>query len=120
MTEAALEAYHQAMEDGDPWVLKPQREGGGNNYYGENVSKFLQENKNSAVLAGYVLMQRILPMIQKSAFLRKGSLQILPSVSEYGIYGVFLGAGSGSPMLNEYAGYLVRTKPSGSITYIHS
>jgi glutathione synthase len=50
--EAANKAMEQAMEDGSGWVLKPQREGGGNNYYGEKLSAFLREHKNDPVLDG--------------------------------------------------------------------
>jgi glutathione synthase len=36
------------------------------------------------------------------------------ALSEWGAYGVYLGAGSGAaPLLNEYAGHLVRTKLDG-------
>jgi hypothetical protein len=40
------------QENGVSWVLKPQREGGGNNYYGENLAEFLQKHQNDPVLAG--------------------------------------------------------------------
>ena len=42
------------------------------------------------LFAGYVLMQRIFPEIEKTAFLRNGKVEILHSISEIGIYGVFL------------------------------
>ena len=58
-------------------------------------------------------MQRIFPKPQLTAFLRKGKLELLPSISELGIYGVFLGDGTKSPLINTNAGYLLRTKPSG-------
>jgi glutathione synthase len=58
-------------------------------------------------------MQRIFPKAQTTAFLRKGELLILPSISELGVYGVFLGDGSSKPLLNSCAGYLLRTKPDG-------
>lgn len=77
-------------------------------------------------------MQRIFPLPQKTAFLRGGALQILPSISELGVYGTYLGYGtaqasaaesisaggaaSGSRagvLVNSYAGYLLRTKPEG-------
>ena len=64
-------------------------------------------------VTGYVLMQRIFPKPQTTAFLRKGELLILPSISELGVYGVFLGDGSSKPLLNSCAGYLLRTKPDG-------
>jgi len=51
-----------AIADGSHWVLKPQREGGGNNKFGAELSNFLLENKeNDELLSGYVLMQRIFP-----------------------------------------------------------
>ena len=93
---------------------------------------------------GYVLMQRIFPSSQNTAFLRNGKLEVLPSISELGIYGTFVGYGASSssslsavpteataieslaavagaatasdavsPILNNYGGYLVRTKPLG-------
>ena len=94
--------------------------------------------------AGYVLMQRIFPSPQNTAFLRNGKLEVLPSITELGIFGTFVGYGSSSslsavatestevtsteviteggaatpsdivsPILNNYGGYLVRTKPLG-------
>ena len=113
MDEKTTTAFESALIDGSAWVLKPQREGGGNNIYGKDVSCFLAEYRNQPQLSSYVLMQRIFPLVQKTPFLRKGRMEILPSVSEYGIYGVFLGDPSGTPMLNEFAGYLVRTKQVG-------
>jgi glutathione synthase len=108
-----IAAIEKASKDGSKWVLKPQREGGGNNLYGKELSDFLVKNINDPLLSGYVLMQRIFPKPQKTAFLRKGELTIMPSISELGIYGVFLGDGSSTPLLNDCAGYLLRTKQDG-------
>ena len=58
-------------------------------------------------------MERIFPRLQKTAFLRSGNLQVLPSISELGIYGTFLGRAGDGLLLNDYAGYLLRTKPDG-------
>jgi glutathione synthase len=58
-------------------------------------------------------MQRIFPKPQTSIFLRKGQVSVLPSISELGVYGVFLGDGSDDALLNANAGYLLRTKPDG-------
>jgi len=49
---AAQTAVEAAIRDGSCWVLKPQREGGGNNLYGAAVSAFLATNKDSSVLNG--------------------------------------------------------------------
>lgn len=48
-TKAALEA---ARKDGSNWVLKPQREGGGNNFYGEELRQFLCEHEHDHILSG--------------------------------------------------------------------
>lgn len=115
------QAVAQATADGAPWVLKPQREGGGNNLYGVELSNFLKEHAGQSVLSGYVLMQRIFPLPQKTAFLRAGALQILPSISELGVYGTYLSYGAcpqettneEKVLCNAYGGYLLRTKPEG-------
>ena len=45
-------AVLNAEEDGSRWVLKPQREGGGNNMYGPQVSSFLKQNRGTPILGG--------------------------------------------------------------------
>ncbi len=52
----------QAQEQPDLFVLKPQREGGGNNLYGEAAQQKLQTRKG---LSAYILMQRIRPPINR-------------------------------------------------------
>ena len=41
-----------AIQNGSPWVLKPQREGGGNNLYGAELVEFLQKYQEDSVLSG--------------------------------------------------------------------
>ena len=48
-------AIEDAIKDGSNWVLKPQREGGGNNLYGVELSAFLTANKEDPVLSGKIL-----------------------------------------------------------------
>ena len=45
-------AVEEAIKDGSKWVLKPQREGGGNNLYGDELSDFLMKNENDPILSG--------------------------------------------------------------------
>ena len=52
----------QATDDPDRFVLKPQREGGGNNMYGEAARQKLQTKKG---LSAYILMQRIRPPVNR-------------------------------------------------------
>ena len=52
----------QVREQPDLFVLKPQREGGGNNLYGEEILEKLRQKKG---LAAFILMQRIRPPIRR-------------------------------------------------------
>ena len=58
-----------AVAHPERYVLKPQREGGGNNYYGEALAQRLAEGKG---LAAYILMQRIQPPVHRSLMVRLG------------------------------------------------
>ena len=50
--EVTKMAVENAICDGTNWVLKPQREGGGNNFYGQDLSDFLKSNYNDPILQG--------------------------------------------------------------------
>lgn len=104
----------QALATPKAFVLKPQREGGGNNLYDDELAGALR-TWGPERLAGHVLMQRI-QAPQRPAFLvRDGAVASGPAISELGVFGTFLGdtsekGGGGGVRVNGYAGYLVRTK----------
>lgn len=101
----------QALADPDSFVLKPQREGGGNNLYGAALRETLAAGQG---LSAYILMQRIKPPINKSILVRAGSHVEADTLSELGIYGCFVRQGAGRVLLNQEAGHLVRTKTATS------
>jgi glutathione synthase len=122
------------------YVLKPQREGGGYNYYGEQMLTKLLENviihegtqtiELSKALGEYILMERLFPPQQNAILLRAGKVEgIGKTISELGCFGTILVAGkdtttttnsdndrsngstsSTNIVHNEYAGFLLRTK----------
>jgi glutathione synthetase len=103
------------------YVLKPQREGGGYNFYGTELKEKLQENikkrsedgtlKLGEKLAEYILMQRLFPPQQRAVLLRAGKVEGSgDSVSELGCYGTVVVDSKGEVVHNEYAGFLLRTK----------
>jgi glutathione synthase len=102
-----------AMKYPEHFVLKPQREGGGNNFYGKDIPVQLQ--KMSEVERGaYILMQRIFPPPQNALLLTKnGDVKATKTLSELGIYGAFLGDGT-TEYYNKKAGHLLRTKIEGT------
>jgi glutathione synthetase len=97
------------------FVLKPQREGGGNNIYRKAIPKFLKSTPEDKWPA-YILMEMIEPPTQKNVIFRNGEVQKGGVIYELGIYGVCLwrhgdgGEDNGEVLENWEAGYLLRTK----------
>lgn len=102
------------------YVLKPQREGGGNNVYREAIPDHLRSLPESAWPA-YILMEMIEPPPQRNIILRSGELAEGNVICELGIYGVCLwresgvGGGERQVLENFEAGYLLRTKGANSL-----
>ncbi|XP_047506362.1 glutathione synthetase-like isoform X3 [Pieris napi] len=87
-------AVEMAIADAERFVLKPQREGGGNNLYGADVKEALLRMRHSRERAAYILMERILPPLI-SGYVVRPNAAVPPSlcdlVSELGIFGVIIG-----------------------------
>lgn len=99
-----------AIDDPKHFVLKPQREGGGNNIYGEDIREFLSGIRLSEERNAYVLMERVFPWQQRNYLLKEGKpTNLRDVVSELGIYGVYLGCDK-EVLMNEEVGHLLRTK----------
>ena len=116
-SEAGKEAQKLAtnLETAKKYVLKPQREGGGNNVYREKIPPFLESLPKSHWPA-YILMEMIEPPALTNVILRNGEVQQGGVIGELGVYGVCLwrnGDGKqdkGQVLENWEAGYLLRTK----------
>jgi glutathione synthetase len=100
-----------ALKHPDLYVLKQQREGGGNLILGDHMKEILS-NLNDSHVHQYVLMKKIRPLAKKVYFCRDGKVHEAMGVSELGIYGCFLGDGK-KEIINEYGGYLMRSKMQG-------
>lgn len=86
-------AVELALAEPEKYVLKPQREGGGNNVYGEKIPSALRAMKNNERSA-WILMERIFPPISKGYLIRPGGPSPPPVVdllSELGVFGVVIG-----------------------------
>ena len=106
----AQRAVRDAISNPDGYVLKPQREGGGNNMYGNELCEKLQSEDD---LSDLVLMQKILPPSHRTTMVRRGMHETMDTLSELGIYGVLLRIDD-NVEVNREAGLLVRTKPAVS------
>lgn len=104
------QSIQEASNQPEKFVLKPQREGGGNNIYGQDI-KAAFASMSPDQLSAYILMQRIRPAITpKTSILRNRQESEIDAVSELGIYGYVL-ASAFEVIENETCGWLLRTKP---------
>ncbi|KAK1584664.1 hypothetical protein Q3G72_035007 [Acer saccharum] len=109
------EIVSHAIEKPELYVMKPQREGGGNNIYGEDVRETLLRlrKEGSEENAAYILMQMIFPSVSPTFLMRDGICHKDHAISELGIYGAYL-RNKDKVIMNEQCGYLMRTKVSSS------
>ncbi|XP_062144107.1 glutathione synthetase, chloroplastic [Alnus glutinosa] len=110
-----LEIVKKAIEVPELFVMKPQREGGGNNIYGSDVRETLLrlQKEGTDGSAAYILMQRIFPNVFPTFLMRDGICHKDHAISELGIYGAYL-RNKSKVIINDQCGYLLRTKISSS------
>lgn len=109
---AGLEARKKALDPklAEAYVLKPQREGGGNNIYRGAIPAYLKSIPESH-WSSYILMELITPPPVSNLILRNGSVEKGGVICELGIYGTCLWDQQTAEIHhNELAGYLLRTK----------
>lgn len=121
-SEAGLKAQKLALnpETAKGYVLKPQREGGGNNIYRTAIPQFLRDKVPKEKWKSYILMELIEPPALNNSIFRNGEIRSGGVVSELGVFGVCLwrnpmdrsrARGEGGEILENFgAGYLLRTK----------
>uniref|UniRef100_A0A3Q2V1B5 Glutathione synthetase n=1 Tax=Haplochromis burtoni TaxID=8153 RepID=A0A3Q2V1B5_HAPBU len=101
-----------ALAAPERFVLKPQREGGGNNIYGSEICQVLEQVKESTERTAYILMDKIHPTPVRNYLMRQGSpLKISNCLSELGVFGAYVRQGK-DMVTNECVGHLLRTKSS--------
>ncbi|KAJ1799561.1 Glutathione synthetase [Coemansia sp. RSA 2399] len=105
------QAYADAMSRPAVFVVKPQREGGGYNTYGDDIPGLL-EGLSSEERKAYILMDLIRAPGFKNVLMREGKLISSEVVSELGIYGLWIRSADGRVIVNKHGGHLLRTKAS--------
>ncbi|RWS04366.1 glutathione synthetase-like protein [Dinothrombium tinctorium] len=112
MNEEGDYALELGLNHPEAYVLKPQREGGGNNYYGNEIVQTLTSLRQSKQREAFILMELIKPRPIKNFTIRHSQeVTLTPDqvTSELGIFGVILGS-ENDFKLNYEAGYVLRTK----------
>lgn len=99
-----------ALNDPDYWVLKPHREGGGNNFFGQDIVSHLNAMSDQQ-LAAYILMEKIRQQTFDSVRMVEGEAIPCRCMTELGFFGTAFYPDSGKePEFNRAQGYLLRTK----------
>ena len=99
-----------AFEEPEKFVLKPQREGGGNNVYKENIPLFL-EKLDKQEWGAYILMELINPPTHKNKIIRNNEVFHEDIISELGVFGTTVfNEKTGEILTNKNAGWLLRSK----------
>uniref|UniRef100_A0A182W4L8 Glutathione synthetase n=1 Tax=Anopheles minimus TaxID=112268 RepID=A0A182W4L8_9DIPT len=113
--EGGDEAVALALADPERFVLKPQREGGGNNVYGADIPAALKE-MSSDERSAWILMERIFPPLSNGYMIRPNGPSpppLVQLVSELGIFGTIIGS-KDTVLYNKQVGHMLRTKLSTS------
>ncbi|KAJ8326408.1 Glutathione synthetase [Batrachochytrium dendrobatidis] len=101
-------AYQMAISNPEKFVLKPQREGGGNNIYGSQICTVLK-SMTIQERSAYILMDLIVAPQFKASVVKERTLIERDVVSELGMFGVWLSDGQ-IVYQNSTIGHLMRTK----------
>lgn len=113
-TPEGRHARKLAFDQPQNYVLKPQREGGGNNVYRDNIPGFLTTIPKSS-WSSYILMELINPPTMSNKILRNGQVHNGEIVSELGVFGACLwNMQTKENMFNETSGWLLRSKLKSS------
>ena len=115
-SEEGLLARKLAFSTPEFYVLKPQREGGGNNIYRFAIPVFLKSLPDESHYNAYILMELIQSPPLTNSIIREGNVVTGGVVGELGVYGTILWGSEGKELKvlkNDEAGWLLRTKGSG-------
>ncbi|KAF1743690.1 hypothetical protein MXB_4391 [Myxobolus squamalis] len=94
------------------YVLKPQREGGGNNIYGKDILVTLNDlTAKNQPLSAYILMDMIHPTVYKNYFVLPDKNQEVKCdcVGELGVWGVYV-VNDSNMICNISSGHIYRSK----------
>jgi hypothetical protein len=111
--EEKQKLLEEIRENTHKYVVKPQKEGGGNNYFGNDILKLLPADNDLGQmcheLLSSIIMERIYPPQHESLVLRENKLYAVKCVSEFSVYGAII-SDDKAILLNKSFGFLVRTK----------
>ena len=113
------EVVEDAIQRPHNYVLKPQKEGGGNNFFDDELQQKLQiakaANGKDPELSTYLIMERINPPMIPAVLLRCGQARQQTTMSEFGFFSIVISRNTDKgrqTLHNRVIGSLMRTKDS--------
>lgn len=111
-SKEALLAHVEQNGGANSWVLKPQREGGANNFYGEDIfSKVASTDIEE--LQSYILMERIHPVTHTQIHTNWSKVNVGDAIDEYGFFHFKLAQNPAEAVAEGQGGFLIRSKFTG-------
>ena len=110
------ELFSKIKAEPEKYILKPMKEGGGNNITGEKLKNIIPEEGNeiSDLIKNSVIVEKIDSYEHEGFVIRNEKIELQNSISEYSIYGIIL-ANENNIIINKNVSFLVRTKHKKSI-----
>ena len=115
-SEDAKNLLNNIKLEPEKYILKPMREGGGNNITGNKLKELIPEENSELcdLLKNSVIVDKIDSYEHEGLILRNENIKIQNSISEYSIYGIIL-SNENNVIMNKSTSFLVRTKNKESI-----
>ena len=110
--EKQKELFNQITSNPHSYVIKPQREGGGNNYYDDKIIPLLpkDDSEPSDELLNSIIMERIEAPEYETLNLIDEKVIVNTVNSEFSVYGVIISSDEKIYNINKSVGFLVRSK----------
>ena len=114
--ENITDLFNKIKSSPEKYILKPMREGGGNNITGEKLKELIPENENeiSDLIKNSVIVDKIDSYIHEGLVIRDEKIKMQNSISEYSAYGIIL-TNENNIIMNKSVSFLVRTKSQDSV-----
>ena len=115
-SEKVKELFSKIKAEPTKYILKPMKEGGGNNITGDKLKDIIPEEDSeiSDLIKNSVIVEKIESYEHEGLVIRNEKLTVQNSISEFSIYGIIL-TNENKLIINKSVSFLVRTKDKESI-----
>jgi glutathione synthase len=107
--------FTEVLKDVKKFIIKPQKEGGGNNFYNEDILQLIPnaDVEMNETLKTSIIMERVFPPEIETTILFENKPKVSTCVSEASVYGIIL-SDDRTIHINKSVGFLLRTKEATS------